>query len=133
MHWFSAGPANSHYTSRIHPTRIHPVLTSFADEIRGTLARLFAYVMVLALIAIGGISAWDQLPDAIAMAPAVKESWSLAARSSPAFAVSQFNLLEKTELYEIFRHPIGAAASAATAPSADWLTSADNPRLRGAL
>ena len=112
MHWFSAGPASSHYTTTIHPTRIHatrihPALTSSADEIRGTLARLFAYVMVLALIAIGGISAWEQLPDAIAMAPAARESWSLAGRSSPAFAVSQFNFQDKTEAYDIFRHPEG--------------------------
>ena len=69
MHSFSAGPASSHY----HRPRIHPALTSSADEICGTLARLIAYVMVLALIAIGGIAAWNQLPEAIAMAPAAKE------------------------------------------------------------
>jgi hypothetical protein len=102
MYAFWAGPANSHYT-----TRIHPLLTSFADEVRGTLARLFAYVMMLALIAIGGFYLWEQLPDAIAMAPAPKEGWSLASRTAPAFAVSQFNLQDKTEAYEIFRHPEG--------------------------
>ncbi len=67
--------------------------------------------MVLALIAIGGIAAWNQLPEAIAMAPAAKESWgeswSLAGRSSPAFAVSQLNLQDKTNAYEILRHPEG--------------------------
>ena len=73
MHSFSAGPASSQSRSDSR-TRIHPALTSFADEICGTLARLIAYVRVLALIAIGGIAAWDQLPDAIAMAPAAKES-----------------------------------------------------------
>jgi hypothetical protein len=31
----------------------------------------------------------------------------VAARSYPAFAVSQFNLAEKTETYEILRHPQG--------------------------
>ena len=36
-------------------TRIHPPLTSFADECCGTLARLLAYVGVLALLAIVGI------------------------------------------------------------------------------
>ena len=64
MQSFSADPANSHYT-----TRIHPALTSFADEVCGTLARLFAYVMTLALFAIGGIALWEQLPDATAMEP----------------------------------------------------------------
>ena len=48
MHCFSADPANSHYT-----TRIHPALTSFAGELCATLARLVAYVMTLALPALG--------------------------------------------------------------------------------
>lgn len=115
MHSFSAGPASSHFK-----TRIHPVLTSSADEICGTLARLIAYLMVLALIVIGGIAAWNQLPEAIAMAPAAKESWggswgeswSPAGRASPAFAVSQFNLQDKTIVYDIFRHPEGGRKDA---------------------
>jgi hypothetical protein len=107
MHSFSADPANSRYT-----TRIHPALTSFADEVCGTLARLFAYVMTLALFAIGGLALWEQLPDATAMDPSAKHAsfkgiWSLADRSSRAFTVSQFNLHDKTETYEIFRHPQG--------------------------
>ena len=48
-----------------------------------------------------------QLPDATATEPASQGSWSLAERSAPAFAVSQFNLHDKTEAYEIFRHPEG--------------------------
>ena len=39
--------------------------------------------------------------------PAAKAGWSVAARSYPAFAVSQFDLSGKTETYEIFRHPEG--------------------------
>lgn len=102
MHSFSAGPANSDYT-----TGIHPALTSFADEVCGTLARLVAYVMTLALLAIGGMALWEQLPDAAAMDPSAKDVWSLADRSSRSFAVSQFNPHDKTETYEIFRHPQG--------------------------
>ena len=107
MHSFSADPANTYYT-----TRIHPALTSFADEVCGTLARLFAYVMTLALLAIGGMALWEQLPDATALDPSARDPsfkgvWSLADRSSRAFAVSQFNLHDKTETYEIFRHPQG--------------------------
>jgi hypothetical protein len=102
MHSFEADPANSHYT-----TRIHPALTSFADEVCGTLARLIAYVVMLALLAIGGIYLWDQLPDATAMEPSAKGSWSQASRSSPAFAISKFGSQDKTEAYAIFRHPEG--------------------------
>ena len=102
MHSFSAPPANSDYT-----TRIHPMLTSLADEVCGTLARLCAYVMTLALLAIGGIALWQVLPDATAMEPFAKDGWSLAGRSSPAFAVSQANLLDRTKVYEIYRHPEG--------------------------
>ena len=36
-------------------TKIHPALNSFADECCGTLARLIAYLGVLALFAIAGI------------------------------------------------------------------------------
>jgi len=107
MHSISADPANSHYTPRIHPA-----LTSFADEVCGTLARLFAYVMTLALLGIGGVALWEQLPDAAAMDPSAKDAsfkdaWTLADRSSRAFAVSQFDPHGKTETYEIFRHPQG--------------------------
>src|SRR5712664_2129867 len=89
------------------PTRIHPALTSFADECCGTLARLVAYVGVLALLAIAGIHLWNELLAGLASEPAAKAGWSVAARSYPAFAVSQFDLLEKTEAYEILRHPEG--------------------------
>ena len=102
MHSFSADPANSHYT-----TRIHPALTSFADEVRGTLARLSAYVMTLALLAILGIALWDALPDATVTEPSTTGGWSQVERPARAFAVGQANLHDKTEAYEIFRHPEG--------------------------
>jgi hypothetical protein len=90
-----------------HPTRIHPALNSFADECCGLLARLVAYVGALALLAIVGIHLWDQLPDRAGLEPAAKAGWSVAGRSYPAFAVSQFDLSGKTETYEILRHPEG--------------------------
>jgi hypothetical protein len=89
------------------PTRIHPALTSFADECCGTLARLLAYVGVLALLAIAGIQLWDELPAVLASEPSAKVGWSVAVRYYPAFAVSQFDLPEKTEAYQILRHPQG--------------------------
>jgi hypothetical protein len=105
MRSFWAHPANSHYTT--YATRIHPALTSFADEVCGTLARLIAYVGALALLAILGIHFWQQLPDVAAIEPAAKSTWSVAERTPPAFAVSQFDSLEKTETYQTLRHPEG--------------------------
>jgi hypothetical protein len=102
MRPFWATPANPHY-----PARIHPALNGFADECAGTLARLVAYVGVLALLAMAGFHLWDELPVAATAEPAPKEGWSLALRSHPAFAVSSLDLSEKTETYEIFRHPEG--------------------------
>jgi hypothetical protein len=102
MRSFSATRANFYY-----PTRIHPALTSFADECCGLLARLVAYVGVLALLAIIGIHFWDELPGDAASEPAARAGWSLAAHSHPAFTVSQLDSSVKTEAYEIFRHPEG--------------------------
>jgi hypothetical protein len=54
------------------PTRIHPALTSSADEFFSTLARLLAYVGVLALLAIVGIHLWDELRAGLASERATK-------------------------------------------------------------
>jgi hypothetical protein len=78
-------------------------------------------------------------------------------RSSRTFTFCQFDSCNKTETYEIFRHPLGdrkdlfrwsGADSKSVAKfdiyrpsdelnpaglSADWLTGTDNPRLRGAF
>ncbi len=102
MRSFSATRADPSY-----PSQIHPALTSLADEICGMVARLIAYVGTLALLAILGIHFWDQLLVGEAAEPVAKAGWSVALRSHPAFAVSQFDLPEKTETYEILRHPEG--------------------------
>ena len=86
---------------------IHPALASFADECTGVLARLIAYVGALALIAIIGVSLWDELPLRGSGDPPAKSAWSTVARAYPAFTVSQFDLSGKTETYEILRHPGG--------------------------
>jgi hypothetical protein len=93
--------------SSYDPTRIHPALTSLADECCSMLARLVAYVGALALLAIAGIHLWDELQPGMAEAPSAQMAWSLATRSYPAFAVSQSDSIGKTETYEIFRHPEG--------------------------
>jgi hypothetical protein len=87
------------------------MLNSFVDECYGTLARLFAYVGTLALLAIFGLHLWDQLPIGEAAERSATAGWSMALRSHPAFAVSQFDMPgkteAKTEAYEILRHPEG--------------------------
>jgi hypothetical protein len=95
------------YGTNHYATRILPALRSLADECCGVLARLIAYVGALALIAIVGLSLWDELPLKGLSDPSAKSTWSVAARSYPAFAVSQFDLSGKTETYEILRHPDG--------------------------
>jgi hypothetical protein len=88
------------------PAGIHPALWRFADECNGLFARLIAYMGALALVTIVAVSLWDQLPLR-SNDPAAKSAWSVASRSYPAFAVSQFDLPGKTETYEILRHPEG--------------------------
>ena len=102
MRPFSAPSADPQYDAGIHPA-----LISFADECCATLARLTAYVGTLALLGITGLHLWDELPTAVAMEPAGRLGWSAASRSRPAFAVSSLEPAEKSETYEIFRHPEG--------------------------
>src|ERR1700733_8403118 len=83
-----------------------PALPILAAECCATLAGLIAYVVFLALLAIVGIHLWDQLPSGETSEHST-EAWSVATRSYPAFAVSQFDLPGKTETYEILRHPAG--------------------------
>jgi hypothetical protein len=89
------------------PTQIHLALATFADEVVGTLARLFAYVGTLVLFAILGLAALGQLPDLRDDEPAQKPGWSVADRSPPAFALSRVDSSEKTASYTILRHPEG--------------------------
>ena len=96
------------------PTGTHPVLWSFAEECRVVMAHLLVYVGALALIAVAALHLWAQLPIAEAIEPlaeafepAAKVGGSVAARSYPAFAVSQVDSSGKLETYEILRHPNG--------------------------
>jgi hypothetical protein len=82
-------------------------LNRFGDECRGMLVHLAAYLGVLVLLVIIGAHLWGQGPDSAGNEPAAKAGWSLATRSHPAFAVSQFDSYGITEAYQIFRHPEG--------------------------
>jgi hypothetical protein len=91
----------------VSPTQIHLALAAFADEVVGTLARLFAYVGALVLFAILGLAALGQLPDLRDDEPASRPGWAVADRSHPAFALSKLDSSEKTASYLILRHPEG--------------------------
>ncbi|WP_298244319.1 hypothetical protein [uncultured Bradyrhizobium sp.] len=103
-------------------TSFHLALAAFADEVVGTLARLFAYVGTLALFAILGLAALGQLPDLRDDEPATKPGWSVADRSHPAFALSKLDSSEKTASYTILRHPEGGRRDVMR-----WTGAADKP------
>ena len=86
---------------------IHPALTSFVDECCATLARLITYVGALALFGIAALHVWDHIKLDKVPEPASKPGFALASRSRPAFATNKLNSTEKSDTYEIFRHPAG--------------------------
>lgn len=109
------------YRPKLRPAEIHPALRSFADECTAVIGRLLAYVGALALIAIVGNQILANLPTVWeGAATADKPGWSLAARSHPAFAVTQIDSVLKTETYDIFRHPEGGRKDVIR-----WATSPD--------
>jgi hypothetical protein len=63
--------------------KIHPALMSFADELCAAVARLFAYVGVLALFGILGLQGLGRLQQEFAAEPAPEAGWSLADHSFP--------------------------------------------------
>ncbi|PMV76442.1 hypothetical protein, partial [Pseudomonas sp. GW101-1A09] len=81
-------------STAVSPTQIHLALANFADEVVGTLARLFAYVGTLALFAILALAGLGQLPDLRDDVTAEKLLWSEASRSRPAFAVAKLDSSE---------------------------------------
>jgi hypothetical protein len=85
--------------------RIHPALTGLYDEVCGTLARLFAYVGMLALLGILGLCGWRQLSLAEVTESDAKPGWTVTSRFLPAFAVSLDQVKSRT--YTILRHPEG--------------------------
>jgi len=91
-------------------SQIRPALTSFADEVCATVARLFAYVGVLALFGILGIQAWNQLQLEWAEDPSLETGWGIAERASPDFALIRQDASDKSadsKVYLVLRHPAG--------------------------
>jgi hypothetical protein len=91
---------------------VHPALQSFADECGAIAVRLLAYMGALALVVMAAVTVFDGLEFDLSSEPAAKAGWSVASRSHPAFAVSQFDSLGKTASYEILRHPEGGRKAA---------------------
>ncbi|MBR0782751.1 hypothetical protein [Bradyrhizobium iriomotense] len=106
----------------VSPTQIHLTLAAFADEVVGTVARLFAYVGALLLFAIVGLAALGQLPALRDDEPASKPGWSVADRSHPAFALSRLDSSDKTASYAVLRHPEGGRKDVMR-----WTGEADKP------
>lgn len=89
-----------------------PTLRRFAMECGAVATCLAAYMVAVALIAIGGVAVvmqWnfdDSIAelhlDAMLAADAPHEGWRLAAHVSPAFAVSQFDTAGAAASYEVF-------------------------------
>jgi hypothetical protein len=109
-------------STAVSPTQIHLALANFADEVVGTLARLFAYVGTLVLFAILALAALGQLPSLRDDEPAEKPGWAEASRSHPAFALSKLDSSEKTASYAILRHPEGGRRDVMR-----WTGDADKP------
>ena len=80
-----------------HPGGTHPALWSFAEECRGHLSRLLAYMAALALIVMAVMQLWDEMALRAIATPQAKAGWRLAGRSSPAIAGRQGNSAEKLE------------------------------------
>ena len=102
MQSFLADPAHCASTRRVHPA-----LTSFADEVCATIARLFAYLGTLALIAILAVHGWDQLLATLAEEPLAGAGWAAGDPSNRAFALGRLDPSDKSETYTILRHPLG--------------------------
>lgn len=103
-------------------TALHLALATLADEIIGTVARLFAYVGTLALFAILALAALGQLPSLRDDEAADRPGWAEASRSHPAFALSRIDSIDKSVSYTIYRHPEGGRRDVMR-----WRGEADKP------
>ena len=89
---------------------IHPALRSFADECSAVAVRVFAYICGLAVLAVIAVDLVSAVPVAAntgdLLLPA-QPGWVPASRPHPAFAISKLDLSDRTDAYEILRHPEG--------------------------
>lgn len=108
---------------------IHPALRSFADECSAVAVRILAYLSGLAILTVIAVDLVSAVPVAANTGlPAlpIQSGWVPASRPHPAFAISKLDLSDRTDAYEIIRHPEGGrkdilrwAATAGEAPTAE--------------
>lgn len=110
----------------LNTSGIHPALRSFADECNAVAVRILAYVSGLAVLAALVVDLLSAAPVAANVGRPALPSWVPASRPHPAFAISKLNLSERTDAYEILRHPEGGrrdilrwAAAAGDPPTAE--------------
>jgi hypothetical protein len=112
-------------------------LADLADELAGTLARLFAYVGTLALLAIVGLAALEQLPRLGDTQAAFGSIWAAADPCDPASIASQVNFQTRSARYAVSRRPAGEpdadAGPKRRVCAPDWLREAEIVQLRGSL
>ncbi|MFZ5731658.1 MAG: hypothetical protein ACOY4O_02910 [Pseudomonadota bacterium] len=89
-------------------TEIHPVLRSFADEVRAVVVRLMAYTGGLAALAFIAADLFSTVPVIASVEqPAARPGWFEVAKPHPAFAVAQADFGGTPTTYGIRRHPEG--------------------------
>lgn len=89
---------------------IHPALRNFADECSAVAVRILAYLCGLAVLAVIAVDLVSAVPVAANTGDLVlpaQPGWVPASRPHPAFAISKLDLSDRTDAYEILRHPEG--------------------------
>jgi hypothetical protein len=121
-------------------TSYHLALAAFADDVVGTLARLFAYGGTLALLAILGLAALEQLPrlgDGQLGDGQAAAFGSILTVNDPCDPANQVNFPTRLARYAVARRqavePGGVAGQKGQACPADWLRDPQIVQLRGAL
>ena len=88
-------------------TQIRPAHTSLGDRVCATVARVFAYVGTLALVAILAIHVSDRLRAIAPVEPATRAAFSLASRSDGTFEANSLGPTAKSATYTLLWHPDG--------------------------
>ena len=134
MQSYQADSAALPQATRYRGTSYHLALADIADEIVGTLARLSAYVGTLALLAILGLAAVEQLPRLGDSQAAFGSIWTV---NDPCDSTNQSNFLTRSARYAAGRRPAGESGGEVgqkdRACPPDWLRGAEIVQLRGAL
>jgi hypothetical protein len=99
-------PVSAHSAPQPRTAGFLLALESFADEVCGTLARLFAYVGALALIGILVLAAWHEF-GGLDDAELRGSGWAIADGAVPAYALRLTDQPDKSATYTVLRHPGG--------------------------